>query len=85
MALRKTATTSHGFVADSAYHRVENLAFQGKDVIKFDVKSYKSPAETVCFATIDFGCKYEMDGANPFAQAYAHIKTLPEFAGATDC
>ena len=25
------------------------------------------------------------DGANPLAQAYAHLKTLPEFAGAQDC
>ena len=85
MALRKTATTSHGFVADSAYHRVENLAFQGKDVIKFDVKSYKSPVENVPFSTIDFGCKYDLEGSNPFIQAYEHLKTLPEFANSTDC
>jgi hypothetical protein len=85
MALRKTATTSHGFVADSAYHRVENLAFQGKDVIKFDVKSYKSPAENVPFSTIDFGCKYDLERSNPFIQAYEHLKTLPEFANSKDC
>jgi hypothetical protein len=85
MALKKTATTSHGFVADSAYHRVENIAFQGKDVIKFNIKSYKDSTETTPFATIDFGCKYEMDGTNPFAQAYKFVKTLPEFADAIDC
>jgi len=26
-----------------------------------------------------------MDGGNFIAQAYNHLKTLPEFAGATDC
>lgn len=26
-----------------------------------------------------------MDGANFIAQAYNHVKTLPEFAGAVDC
>lgn len=26
-----------------------------------------------------------LGGANFLAQAYAHLKTLPEFAGATDC
>jgi hypothetical protein len=26
-----------------------------------------------------------MDGGNFIKQAYAHLKTLPEFAGATDC
>ena len=27
----------------------------------------------------------DMDGANFIKQAYEHLKTLPEFAGATDC
>lgn len=27
----------------------------------------------------------DLDGPNFIAQAYAHFKTLPEFAGATDC
>jgi hypothetical protein len=26
-----------------------------------------------------------LDGGNFIAQAYEHLKTLPEFAGATDC
>jgi len=85
MALQKTATTSHGFVADSAYHRVENIVFQNKDVIKFNVKSYKDSAEVVPFAAIDLGCKYDMNGTNPFAQAYSFVKTMPEFLGASDC
>lgn len=27
----------------------------------------------------------DLDGGNPIKQAYLHLKTLPEFAGATDC
>lgn len=27
----------------------------------------------------------DMDGGNSLQQAYQHLKTLPEFAGATDC
>jgi len=27
----------------------------------------------------------DMDGANFIKQAYEHLKTMPEFAGATDC
>ena len=27
----------------------------------------------------------DLNGTNFIAQAYAHLKTLPEFAGATDC
>jgi len=29
--------------------------------------------------------RYDMDGENPFKQAYEYLKTLPEFEGATDC
>lgn len=28
---------------------------------------------------------YVLDGKNPIAQAYEYLKTLPDFAGATDC
>lgn len=28
---------------------------------------------------------YDMDGENPFKQAYEYLKTLPEFEGAVDC
>ncbi|MDR6581619.1 MULTISPECIES: hypothetical protein [Pseudomonas] len=29
--------------------------------------------------------RYDMDGENPFKQAYEYLKSLPEFEGATDC
>ena len=28
---------------------------------------------------------YNINGENPIKQAYLHLKTLPEFAGAVDC
>lgn len=39
------------------------------------------------FKTKEFGFVSNIeDGAsNPIKQAYAHLKTLPEFAGAADC
>jgi hypothetical protein len=85
MAVRKTMTTIHGFVANDAYHRVENIKFQRKDVINFSVKSYKDNLAEVPFAVVELGCAYSLNGDNPFVQAYDHLKTLPEFAGATDC
>lgn len=33
--------------------------------------------------THDF--QIDMQGGNPMQQAYEHLKTLPAFAGATDC
>ena len=32
-----------------------------------------------------FGFEYTLSGSNPFQQAYFYLKTLPEFADATDC
>ena len=32
-----------------------------------------------------YGCAVDLDGENPIRQAYIHLKTLPEFSGASDC
>jgi hypothetical protein len=37
------------------------------------------------FGDAEYSCAYDLDGANPIRQAYLHLKTLPEFANATDC
>ena len=84
MALQKTTKTPHGFDAIGAYHRVEGVTLNSKVSINFRLRSYKKP-ECEAFADAGFGCDYDMDGANPIAQAYEHLKTLPEFADAVDC
>lgn len=38
--------------------------------------------------SFDFGsaeCSYDLSGGDAYQQAYEHLKTLPGFAGATDC
>lgn len=85
MALKKTSQTAFGIEVANAYHRVEGLRITGKDQIFFQVRSYKDNSGLPHFADATAGCAYRLDGANPLAQAYAHLKTLPEFAGATDC
>jgi|DEB0MinimDraft_10_1074344.scaffolds.fasta_scaffold17179_1 hypothetical protein len=84
MALQLTVETQHGFNATDAYHRVENVALKSKSVIEFDVLSYKDSGSSAAFDAKSFLCDYNLSGSNPIAQAYEHIKTLPEFAGATD-
>jgi len=32
-----------------------------------------------------YGCLVDLNGDNPIKQAYEYLKTLPEFANATDC
>jgi hypothetical protein len=84
MALEKTATTPHGFTASNAYHRVEGTQVS-KDRMTFQVRSYKDNSGLPHFADAPFSCAYDIAGNNPIAQAYTYLKTLPEFAGATDC
>lgn len=35
--------------------------------------------------TEDFSFLLDLEGPNPIKQAYLHLKSLPEFADATDC
>jgi len=85
MALKKTAQTPFGIEVVNAFHRVEGLMIIGKDQISFQVRSYKDNSGLPHFAGVVASCAYALDGANPIAQAYEHLKTLPEFAGAIDC
>jgi len=85
MALSKTITTKHGFVASSAYLRVENARISSKITLDFSLSYYKESNQDEPFETRSFVCAYDMAGENPLEQAYEHLKTLPEFAGATDC
>ena len=84
MALKKTVKTLHGFDASDAYHRVEGTQV-GKNTMAFQVRSYKDNLGLPHFADASFNCAYDIAGSNPIAQAYIYLKTLPEFAGATDC
>tara|TARA_R110000868_G_scaffold68577_2_gene202739 strand:+ start:1266 stop:1523 length:258 start_codon:yes stop_codon:yes gene_type:complete len=85
MALKKTATTKHGFEATDAYHRVEGVRLETKTKITFQLRLYKSQSSEVAFADEFFSCDYDLMGENPIKQAYQYLRTLPEFTGAFDC
>lgn len=84
MALAKTVSTVHGFQAVNAYHRVEAVRLESKTAISFHIRSY-TEADKPFFEESVLSCAYQLNGDNPIKQAYDHLKTLPEFAGATDC
>jgi hypothetical protein len=85
MALKNTAKTDQGFDAIDAYHRVENLSLIDKTRMVFQVKSYKNSEGLPSFSNVAYESVYDLQGENLFAQAYAYLKSLPEFSGATDC
>lgn len=84
MAIKKTVTTPHGLTAENAYHRVEGINFKSKTEISFRVRASKDGA-LPHFSDTEYYCNYDLSGANPYLQAYNHLKTLPEFSGAVDC
>jgi hypothetical protein len=84
MALKVTKTTVSGLEVKDAYLRVEKVYLNEKKNIAFQVKAYKSK-ELPPFDERHYGCAYDINGENPIKQAYLHLKTLPEFAGAVDC
>ena len=84
MALNKTTTSPQGFEAVNAYHRVQGLCLVTNQNITFQVYAYKD-VTFPAFAASNYSCAYDINGENPIKQAYLHLKTLPEFATATDC
>jgi hypothetical protein len=84
MALKKTITTIHGLEILDAYHRVEAVRIISKTVLAFNVCTYVDPTKPMIDGQ-GLECSYDLNGDNPLAQAYAHLKTLPEFEGAVGC
>lgn len=85
MALKKTTITAQGFTAEDAYFRVEEVKIAGKNKISFSIRGYKDDSGLPAFEDRPLTCDYDIESKNPIAQAYEHVKTLPEFAGASDC
>lgn len=84
MAIKKDAATVYGINVKDAYHRVDNVNIVGKTRMSFHVYKYVDSSKPF-FAEHTFEAEFDMLGENPIAQAYAHLKTLPEFADAVDC
>lgn len=87
MALQKpiTLTTNLGTQAtfDNAYVRVASVKVEknyGRALVHTQKEKDGQVLEQKGYS---FG--YDLNGLNPLAQAYNHLKTLPEFQGAVDC
>jgi hypothetical protein len=66
-----------------AYIKVDEIK-GGKLGLIITVRSYKND-RSIVLQRNEFSFVPNIDGANFIAQAYTHLKTLPEFAGAADC
>jgi hypothetical protein len=82
MAISKSISFK-GIRLNNAYHRVWRVDCE-KTSMSYGVSVHATAADEA-IAGSTHTCAYELNGANPIAQAYEHLKTLPEFADATDC
>ena len=86
MAFKKTVDTQIGVQVPDAYHRVEFVTIgKNKKRIDFHLRNYKDASSASWISDASHSCEYNIDGANPIAQAYVYLKTLPEFSGVVDC
>jgi hypothetical protein len=86
MALKKDLTiTKNNFegslVAENAYWKVQKI-LGDKTLMAIEVSAF---VQDVAVETISSSFVPQIDGKNFIAQAYDHLKTMPEFAGAIDC
>lgn len=79
------STEFKGLPANDCYASLSDGHFNlSKESIIFSV-AYRAEKGYEPFKWSSFECRHEIKGANPFEQAYLYLKTLPEFADATDC
>lgn len=83
MAIKVNTELVTGIKVDDAYCRVEYPTIT-KDNISFHLRKYIS-VEKPFFDEDIFSTAYNINGENPFKQAYLYLKSLPEYADAEDC
>lgn len=86
MAISKTHKfqTDFGFVTlPECYIKVSTVEVN-KSQGMANVSFYDKPNGKLLQTNI-YPVAHDLNGSNALIQAYEHLKTLPEFAGATDC
>ena len=87
MALQKVeniAIQLVGLVAIKCHIKIKSIS-GNKDGFVATVIFTKDTSEGEFIKIKDYCFTPSVDGKNFIAQAYEHLKTLPEFIGATDC
>ena len=87
MALQKNITLKTNFGTDAeftnAYVRVDSVKVE-KNFAQALVQTHKEKDGQV-LEQKGYSFEYNLNGLNPIAQTYLHLKSLSEFSGATDC
>lgn len=74
-----------GIAVPNSYVSVVSYSISlGKDEMAFSV-AYRSFADEDPFTGKSYTAPYNLDGTNPYIQAYEYLKLQPEFLGCIDC
>lgn len=74
-----------GIAVSKAYASIESRSVSlDKQEMSFAVM-FRSNASFQPFSSASYTAGYDLDGSNPFIQAYEYLKKIPEFDGCTDC
>ena len=83
MAILNNTELENGIKVEEAYLRVEFPSIN-KGSMSFNLRKYV--AKDLPFFSEDMiTCDYDIEGSNPYAQAYEYLKTLDEYIDAEDC
>lgn len=74
-----------GIPVKGAYAEVTHMGFSPSKDEHYFTLIYRAGKDAPEIHAHGYSAPYDIDGPNPFEQAYAYLKTLPEFEGATDC
>jgi len=84
MTLTKDIVSQNGLAAPSSYIKIKRVAITDKTNAVCDI-AFSLVKDATPYQIDSKSFEYSLDGDNAIRQAYKHLKTLPEFAGATDC
>ena len=75
---------STDYVYDGCYGQVISVSVN-KEKGQALLTIYEDASKAQILSRQGYEFAYDLNGVNALAQAYNHIKTLPEFTGAIDC
>jgi hypothetical protein len=84
MAIQSSIKTEFGLDLPAAYIRIASTATTNKSVLVFSAYVF-ADSNYPAISQRQYTCPLDLEGPNPIKQAYLHLKSLPEFANATDC
>lgn len=87
MALSKPMQLTDNFqrVIDFASVYIKVVTVSGDKTRMTASVEYREGVDGIPLESTNVSFSLDLDGANPIKQAYEYLKTLPEFADATDC